>query len=177
VVEASLSSSLRKKEDRDLIFKSGPYFMGAPGIYLNIWIPDFNCENDISSELLVWVHLPLFLLHYWNEETLRAIGNSLGKYIGKAEPKYGLQACARICVEVYLEKCLPEVIKLKLDNWTYLQEVDYEKFPFKCKLCHEYGKFSKICLKSPLKLEINGNNLKGRSRIPREHISLKNILL
>jgi hypothetical protein len=59
-----------------------------------------------------------------------AIGNSLGKYIDKAEPKDGLQACAQICVEVDLEKGLPEVIKLKLDNWTYLQEVDYEQLSF-----------------------------------------------
>jgi hypothetical protein len=41
-----------KKEDRDLIFRSGPYFMGAHGMYLNKWTPDFSPENDIPSTVL-----------------------------------------------------------------------------------------------------------------------------
>jgi hypothetical protein len=44
------------------------------------------------------------------------IGNSLGRYIYEFEPKDGLQSYARICMEVDLEKGLPEAIKLKLDN-------------------------------------------------------------
>ena len=28
-------------EDRSLIFRNGPYFMGPKGIYLNKWTPDF----------------------------------------------------------------------------------------------------------------------------------------
>lgn len=28
--------------DRDLVFKSGPYFIGAHGLYLDHWIPSFN---------------------------------------------------------------------------------------------------------------------------------------
>jgi hypothetical protein len=30
-----------------------------------------------------------------------------------------------------------------LDGWTYIQTVDYEQLPFKCKYCHEYGHFAK----------------------------------
>jgi hypothetical protein len=30
-----------------------------------------------------------------------------------------------------------------LDNWSYIQQVDYEQLPFKCKTCHEYGNFAK----------------------------------
>jgi hypothetical protein len=40
-------------------------------------------------------------------------------------------------VEVDLEKGLPKAIQLTLDNWTYIQKVDYEKLPFKCKAYHE----------------------------------------
>ena len=31
-----------KKEDRDLIFRNGPYFMGPRGMYLNKWDLSFN---------------------------------------------------------------------------------------------------------------------------------------
>jgi hypothetical protein len=48
-------------------------------------------------------------------------------------------------VEVDLEKGLPEAIQLTLDNWSYIQQVDYEQIPFKCKACHEYGHFVKSC--------------------------------
>jgi hypothetical protein len=46
-------------------------------------------------------------------------------------------------VEVDLEKGLPEAIKLKLDDSTHIQKLDYEKLPFKCKSCQEYGHFAK----------------------------------
>jgi hypothetical protein len=138
------------KMDRDLIFRSGPYFMGAHGMYLNRWTLDFNLENDIPSVVPVWVFLPFLPLHCWNDGTLRAIGNSLGKYIDHGEPKDSLQACACICVEVDMEKGLPEAINLSLDGWSYLQQVDYKQFPFKCKICHEYGHFAKRCPKAPV---------------------------
>jgi len=123
--------------------------MGARGLYLNRWTPNFNPKNDIMKVVPVWVHLPFFPLHYWNEETLRSIRNSLGHYIDKVELKDGLQSCARICVEVDLEKGLPKAIEITLHNWTYLQQVDYEQLPFKCKICHEYGHFTKRCPKVP----------------------------
>jgi hypothetical protein len=47
---------------------------------------------------------------------LVGIGIALGKYIDNYELKEFLYACARICVEVDLEKCLLEVINLSLDN-------------------------------------------------------------
>jgi hypothetical protein len=116
----------------------------------------------------VWVCLPFLPLHCWNDETLRNIGNTLGKYIDRVEPRDGLQVCARLCVEVDLEKGFPEAIQLTLDNWSYIQQVDYEQLPFKCKSCHEYmdilqkivRKINQISQKSVPKN--NGNSQKGR---------------
>jgi hypothetical protein len=109
-----------KTEDWDQIFHSSPYFMGSRGMYLNKWTLDFNSENDILSAVPVWVRLPFFPLHCWNDETLRNIGNSLRKFIDRVEPREGLQACDRICVEVDLKKGMPEAIQLTLDNWSHI---------------------------------------------------------
>lgn len=78
-----------------MIFRSGPYFLGAQGLYLGHWNPlNFNLERDIPVALGVWVKLPYFPPHYWNDVTFRLIGNSLRKYVDYAEPRDGLFRCA-----------------------------------------------------------------------------------
>jgi len=79
---------------------------------------------------------------------VKAIGNAVGKFIDRSEPRENMHACARICVEVDLGKGLPEAIKIKVDQWTYIQQLDYEQLPFKCKVCHEYGHFVNRCSKN-----------------------------
>ena len=135
------------RADKDLIFRNGPYFMDSGGLYLNKWTPDFDPELDVPSAVPVWVRLLHLPLHCWGDDSVRAIGNAVGKYIDRSEPKDNMQACARICVEVDLGKGLPEAIKLKVDDWTHIQQLDYEQIPFKCKVCHEYGHFANQCSK------------------------------
>jgi len=135
------------KEHRDLIFRSGPYFMGTRGLYLAPWTLDFNPEVEITAAP-VWVRLPHLPLHLWGKSSLEDIGNKLGRFLDSAEPKGGQFACARICVEVNLEKGLPEALKLSMGEWSHIQELDYEQIPFKCLRCHAYGHFVKSCPKA-----------------------------
>ena len=105
----------------------------------------------------------------------QAIGNSLGNYIDKAEPKVSLFSCARICVEVDLEKGLPKAVSLFMDGWEHMQKVDYEQLPFKCKKCHEYGHLVKIvqrwCKKSWEKTKRKaGNNKKGEEKLLQQQV-------
>jgi len=133
-------------EDRGLIFQNGPYFIGPQGLYLNKWSTDFDPAQDVPKAVPVLVRLPHLPLHCWNQNSLQAIGNALGKYIDQA-PRKDQYSCARICVEVDLEIGLPEAIQLSVANWTHIQELDYEQLPFKCRLCHEYGHFARYCKK------------------------------
>jgi len=80
----------------------GRTFMEQGRMYLNRWAPDFDPELDVPSAVSVWIQLPHLPLHCWNEESLRPISNSVGKYIHKSDPKAGMFACARNCVEVDL---------------------------------------------------------------------------
>jgi hypothetical protein len=135
------------QEDRDLIFRNGPYFMGAQGLYLNRWTPNFDPALEIPKDVPVWVRLPNLPIHCWNPASLQAIGNGLGHYIDKADPK-DQYSCARICVEVDLEVGLPEAVNLKVGEWQHLQKLDYEQLPFKCRGCHDYGHFQRNCPKA-----------------------------
>lgn len=122
--------------------------MDSRGLYLNKWTPDFDSELDIPNAVPVWVRLPHLPLHCWGDESVRAIGNDVGNYIDQSEPRDNMQACAHICVEVDLGRGLPEAIKLKVDDWMHIQQLDYEEIPFKCKVCHEYGHFANCCTKN-----------------------------
>eukprot|EP00253_Pinus_taeda_P026058 PITA_26058 len=136
-----------KKEDKELIFRNGPYFMGPQGLYLNKWTSDFDPIVDVPSAVPMWVHLPNLLMHCWNWESLMHIGNTLGKFIDRANNKDQFD-CTRICVEVDLEIVLPEAIKIKVGSWSHIQKLDYEQLPFKCRKCHVYGHFARDCPKN-----------------------------
>jgi hypothetical protein len=135
------------KADRDLIFRSGPYFMGTQGLYLNRWTPDFDPNVDSPKEVPVWVRLPNLPVHCWSYESLQQIGNGIGRFIDKAATKANY-TCARICVEVNLEAGLPEAVKLTVGDWAHYQKVDYEHLHFKCRNCQEHGNFQKNCPKT-----------------------------
>jgi hypothetical protein len=94
------------EEDRDLVFRNGPYFMGTQGLYINKWTPDFNPLVDTPKEVPVWVRLSNLPIHCWDYESLLRIGNRVGRFIDKADNK-GQYTCAIICVEVNLEAGLP----------------------------------------------------------------------
>lgn len=138
------------KEDRDLIFRNGPYFMDTRGLYLNKWTPDFDPEMDVPNVVHVWVRLPHLPLHCWGDDLVKSIGNAVWKYIDRCETKENTHTCAGIGVEVDLREGLPEAIKIKVDKWTHIQQLDYEQIPFKCNVCHEYGHFSNRCTKKIL---------------------------
>ncbi len=73
-----------------------------------------------------------------------------------------MHACARICVEVDLGKVLQEVIKIKVDQWTHIQQLDYEQILFKCKVCHEYGHFTNRCTKEKEKENENAEDSENK---------------
>ena len=103
-------------------------------------------NQDVPYVVPVWVRLPHLPLHCWNLESLEATGNKLGKYIDRVERREQY-SCTRICVEVDLEVGIPEVIKLTAIDWSYVEELDYEQFPLKCRNCHGYGHFARSCNK------------------------------
>jgi len=100
-------------EDKNLIFRNGPYFMGPQGLYLNSWSPDFDSTQDVPLAILVWLCLPHLPSHCWNPKSLESIGNTLGKYIDQAERR-DHYSCARISIKFNLEIGLPEAIKLTI---------------------------------------------------------------
>lgn len=104
-------------------------------MHIGIW-PKGGCDFNSSSMERTPPSFSTLL-----ELPHHAIGNSLGNYIDKSDPKW-MFACVFIHIEVNLEKGLPKEKSISLDNWTPLQKRDYEHFPFKCGVYHEYDNFT-----------------------------------
>lgn len=96
------------KEDKDLIFRTEPYFLGARGMYLNKWTPDFSSENDVLSAVQVWVCLPDLPLHCWNDDAFGCIGNSIGCYIDRVEPKENIFSLQEFVLRLTWKKESPK---------------------------------------------------------------------
>ena len=122
--------------------------MGPQGLYLNRWTPDFDPVVDVAEVVPVWFCLPNLPIHCWIPSSLQAIGEILGRYIDKENPKENY-SCARICVEFDLEAGLPEAIKITIGDWHHFQKLDYEQLRFKYRHCHDYGHFQRNSLKLP----------------------------
>lgn len=141
-------------EDRDLIFRNDTFFFGSRGLHLNRWNLSFDPKEGIPMEIPVWVKLPHLPLACWGDDCLQEISNTLGKYIDQDIPKVKQFSCARICVEVDLEKCFPSKILLSHGSWNHVQQLDYNQLPFKCRVFHEYGHFERDCKQvKPLKTQ------------------------
>lgn len=52
---------------------------------------------------------------------------------------------ARICVYIEVYGALPDAIKMIFMDEVWLQNIDYEHIPFRCKKCHEHGQLFRDC--------------------------------
>ena len=128
-------------EDKDRVFEGGPYFYAAVGLYMRLWMMNFVPERETFTSVLVWVSLYSLPLDYWQIESLTAIGNKLERYVKTSEAtrrgKY--TSFVRICVEMDLSGALPDEVIFEVHDEEWVQTVDYEHFPFRCRKCHEHG--------------------------------------
>lgn len=85
---------------------------------------NFNPKEEIkTSTSLVWIKIPRLQLMFWNENTLRHIGNKLELFIERIEPKCNIYYCAKKCVKVDLDKGF--YIQINMDDWHHLQDLYY----------------------------------------------------
>jgi hypothetical protein len=67
--------------------------------------------------------------------TFKENGNKLGKYVktSQATLKGRYTSDARICIEMDVSEALPEAISLEFRDEEWIQSIDYEKIPFRCR--------------------------------------------
>jgi hypothetical protein len=102
-------------EDKDKVLEGGPYFHTSVGLYMRPWKENFSPKKEIFKNVPVWLCLYSMPLKYWLPSTFESIGNKLGKYVKTSEAtlKGRYTSYARICIEMYVSRALPEAISLE----------------------------------------------------------------
>ncbi|XP_059076363.1 uncharacterized protein LOC131875739 [Cryptomeria japonica] len=133
--------------DRNRAFEGGPYFFNQVGLFIKPWHMGFNSAEEIPSRVPVWIRLPRLPLEFWREDILHSISLLLGKPVGSASQTQDRKiiSFARICVEVDLNNPLPDSMEIRMGSSSWIQQLDYETLPFRCRICHEYGHLHRKC--------------------------------
>ena len=132
-------------QDKECIFEGGSYFYINARLFLRQWEECYNPEQEQFLAAPVWVRLFGLPMDFWDPEILEGIGNSLGTFVkiedSTARGRY--TSFARICVYMNISEPLPEMIELEYEGKVWMQLLDYEHLPFRCRCCHEYGNLYK----------------------------------
>ncbi|KAI9079606.1 hypothetical protein K1719_038433 [Acacia pycnantha] len=74
--------SFSNKEDRDYAYQEGPWMIEDHYLIVQRWRPNVNpWKADIQCRITAWVRLPDVPFEFYNVESLRRIGNMIGKMI------------------------------------------------------------------------------------------------
>ena len=101
---------------------------------LKPWHPLFDASRERVNSVPLWVRLPGLPLHYWTEEHLRGIGNTIGDFL-EADLSFfktNHRRVARILVMINIRDGLAESLNLRWGRFDIKQILDYENVPFRC---------------------------------------------
>ncbi|KAI9072668.1 hypothetical protein K1719_045369 [Acacia pycnantha] len=145
--------SFSNKEDREYAFQEGPWMIDDHYLIVQRWRPNFNpWKADLQCRVSAWIRLPDVPFEFYNVESLRRIGNMIGKMIkvDRATSIYDKGGFARICVEIDLKQPL-------IPSYTVFGEerpIIYEGLHQVCFQCGRYGHSKDNC---PMK-KVEGKN-------------------
>ncbi|XP_057833889.2 uncharacterized protein LOC131044554 [Cryptomeria japonica] len=122
-------------------------------LMLKPWHPTFNPELESFDRAPMWIRLPNLPLQYWFDSCFEAIGNSLGKFLLIDDGSLNLlhTTFARVLVEMDTSMGLPSEISISTSKGVWLQSMDYEGIPFRCRRCLKTGHNVDSCAKRRVK--------------------------
>jgi hypothetical protein len=136
----------RTPEDASLLLSS-TWVFGGSSLMLKRWRMAFNPDSDYFQFRHLWVLLPGLPLHFWTKEAIRAIGDSLGKFIAFDSASFtgSARKMGRVLVEIDITAGLPEKLEIDWRGRKFLQTLDYLGIPFRCNNCRETGHLRRNC--------------------------------
>ncbi|KAI9116647.1 hypothetical protein K1719_012305 [Acacia pycnantha] len=135
--------------DRDYALQEGPWMIADHYLLVQRWRPNFNPWNaDSQKRVAVWVCIPDLPHELYNVESIRRIGNMIGRTlkIDRTTAFSEKGGFARMCVEVDLQKPL-------LPGFCHFgdeRRFEYEGLHLVCFSCGKYGHRMEQCTNGKL---------------------------
>ncbi|GLJ24654.1 hypothetical protein SUGI_0471370 [Cryptomeria japonica] len=122
-------------------------------LMLKPWHPAFNLESESFDRTPVWIRLPNLPMQFWFDSYFEAIGNSLDKFLMTDDDSLNLlhTTFAHLVVEIDVSRDLPSEISISSSKSSWLQSVDYEGIPFRCRRCFKTGHNVDSCARRRVK--------------------------
>ncbi|KAI9108079.1 hypothetical protein K1719_020952 [Acacia pycnantha] len=136
--------SFSNKEDKEYAFQEGPWMIEDHYLIVQRWRPNFNpWKADLKCNIAAWIRLPDVPFEFYNVESLRRIGNMVGKMIkvDRSTSIYDKGGFARICVEIDLKQALIPTYMVFGEE----RPIIYEGLHQVCLECGKYGHIKKEC--------------------------------
>ncbi|GLJ23609.1 hypothetical protein SUGI_0447100 [Cryptomeria japonica] len=110
-------------------------------LMLKSWHPTFNPESESFDQNPLWIRLPNLPMQYWFDSFFEAVENSLGTFLMADDDSLNLlhTTFARLLVVVDVSMGLPSEISIASSKGIWLQSVDYEGIPFRCRKYFKTG--------------------------------------
>lgn len=101
------------------------------------WHFDFDPLSEKFNKIPVWVRLRNLPLHLWADSFFDEIGDAIGSFIMVDNDSNGLYhtTFARILVELDVSMGLPAEIAINSSCGNWVQTLDIEGIPFRCRRC------------------------------------------
>ncbi|KAI9124747.1 hypothetical protein K1719_004074 [Acacia pycnantha] len=136
--------SFSSTEDRDFALQEGPWMIVDHYLLVQRWRPNFNpWKADNQKRVAVWVRIPALPHELNNVESIRRIGNMIGRTLKIDRATVFSEKCGftRVCVEVDLQKPL-------LPGFRHFGEerrFTFEGLHLVCFTCGKYGHRMEHC--------------------------------
>ncbi|KAI9114135.1 hypothetical protein K1719_014785 [Acacia pycnantha] len=137
--------SFSSTADRDFALQEGPWMIADHYLLVKRWRPNFNpWRADSQKRVAVWVRIPDLPHELYNVESIRIIGNMIGKTlkIDRTTAFSEKGGFARMCVEIDLQRPL-------LPGFCHFGEerrFEFEGLHLVCFTCGRYGHRTEQCV-------------------------------
>ncbi|KAI9126968.1 hypothetical protein K1719_001527 [Acacia pycnantha] len=151
--------SFSNREDKEYAFQEGPWMIDDHYLIVQRWRPNFNpWKADLQCNIAAWIRLPDVPFEFYNVESLRRIGNMVGRMIkiDRSTSVYDKGGFARICVEIDLKQPLLPSYKVFGEE----RAIIYEGLHQVCFECGKYGHHKGVC---PLRQNQDQDQIKDKS--------------
>ncbi|GLJ16371.1 hypothetical protein SUGI_0277530 [Cryptomeria japonica] len=110
-------------------------------LMLKPWHPNFNLDSESFDRTPLWIRLSNLPMQYWFDSYFEAVENSFGTFLMANEDYLNLldTTFAHLLVVVDVTMGLPSEISITSSKGSWLQSVDYEGIPFRCRQCFKIG--------------------------------------